>query len=104
MSDLSDEAIFRMRLDVIRLNNENKELRRRLGITCNGLPLPPEKPVLAIDNVTPVDNPVDTKTVDTAVVDSSEDNDRKAYKRQWTAAKRALEKSKNHPSDNGGQG
>jgi hypothetical protein len=78
---LSDEAIFRLQLDVRRLNTENRELRKRLGITLDGRAV-----TLTVDNS--VDTPVDT-------VDNSVDNDRAAYQREWAAKKRAALKNKN---------
>lgn len=78
---LSDEAIFRLQLDVRRLNAENRELRKRLGITLDGRAV-----------TLTVDNTVDT--VDSSV-DTSVDTDRAAYKREWMAKKRAAEKLKN---------
>jgi hypothetical protein len=42
---LSDEAVFRLQLDVIRLNKENKELRRRAGVPLDGRAV-----TVAVDN------------------------------------------------------
>lgn len=83
-SGLSDEAIFRLQLDVRRLNTENRELRKRLGITLDG------RAVAAA-----VDTPVDT--VDNSV-DTAAAVDRAAYQREWAAKKRAALKIKNSVS------
>lgn len=85
-ADHSDELVFRLRLDVIRLNRENAELRRRLGIAVDGRAVP-------VDNS--VDTAVDKSTVDTSVVDISPVRKSRAdYQREWQAAKRAAEKIK----------
>lgn len=87
--DTTDELVFRLRTDVIRLNRENAELRRRLGVPVDGRAIPVDK------SVDTVDTPVDKPAVDTAAVDK----DRAAYQREWAAKKRAAEKIKASPSN-----
>lgn len=92
---LSDEAVFRLQLDVKRLNTENRELRRRLNIPLDGRTV-----TIAVDNSvdmsTPVDTIVDTPGKRNASSDAGAgDKDRAAYKREWMAKKRAAEKLKN---------
>lgn len=86
---LSDEAIFRMRLDIIRLNNENRELRRRLGIPLDGRAV-----TLAVDNAVNNDAAVNSD-VNTPV--NADVTDRKAYMRDYMRAQRAAKKQQPTP-------
>lgn len=81
---LSDEAVFRLQLDVKRLNAECRALRQRLGIPLDG------RVVTAA-----VDNSVDTVDTSTPAVDK----DRAAYQREWAAKRRAALKNKNATTD-----